>query len=47
MAANADDRQRPLQALWGYRALFGQQATSAVVVDDRGGDATATRQRLA
>ena len=47
IAANADERQMPLKALWGYRALFGQEATPTLVVYDRGGDATATRQRLA
>ncbi len=44
MAAKADDRQMPLQALWGYRAIVGQEATPEVVGYDRGGDATATRQ---
>jgi hypothetical protein len=47
IAANADERQMPLKALWGYRALFGQEATPELVVYDRGGDSTATRQRLA
>jgi hypothetical protein len=47
IAANADERQMPLKALWGYRAIFGQEATPELVVYDRGGDATATRQRLA
>ena len=47
IAANADERQMPLKALWGYRAIFGQNATPELVVYDRGGDATATRQRLA
>lgn len=47
IAANADERQMPLTALWGYRAIFGQEATPELVVYDRGGDATATRQRLA
>jgi hypothetical protein len=46
IAANADERQMPLKALWGYRAIFGQEATPELVVYDRGGDATATRQRL-
>jgi hypothetical protein len=44
MAAKADDRQMPLQALWGSRAIVGQEATPEVVGYDRGGDATATRQ---
>jgi hypothetical protein len=47
IAANADERQMPLKALGGYRAIFGQEATPELVVYDRGGDATATRQRLA
>ena len=47
IAANADERQMPLKALWGYRAIFGQEATPELVVYDRGGAATATRQRLA
>ena len=37
----------PLKALAGYRAIFGQQATPELVVYDRGGDSTPTRQRLA
>ena len=32
----------PLQALAGYRAIFGAQATPALVVYDRGGSAMAT-----
>jgi hypothetical protein len=47
IAANADERQMPLKALAGYRAIFGQQATPELVVYDRGGDSTPTRQRLA
>jgi hypothetical protein len=47
IAANADERQMPLKALAGYRAILGQQATPALVVYDRGGDSTPTRQRLA
>jgi hypothetical protein len=47
MAANADERQMPLKALAGYRAIFGQQATPELMVYDRGGDSTPTRQRLA
>jgi hypothetical protein len=47
LVAKADERQRPLTALAGYRALFGQDATPELVVYDRGGDSTATRQRLA
>jgi hypothetical protein len=47
IAANADERQMPFKALAGYRAIFGQEATPELVVYDRGGDSTATRQRLA
>ena len=47
IVANADERQMPLKALVGYRAIFGQDATPELVVYDRGGDSTATRQRLA
>jgi hypothetical protein len=46
IAANADERQMPLKALAGYRAIFGQAATPELVVYDRGGDSTPTRQRL-
>ena len=46
IAANVDERQMPLKALSGYRAIFGQEATPELVVYDRGGDATATRNRL-
>jgi hypothetical protein len=47
ITANADERQMPLKALAGYRAIFGQEATPEWVVYDRGGDSTPTRQRLA
>jgi hypothetical protein len=47
ITANADERQMPLKALAGYRAIFGQQATPELVVYDRGGDSTPTHQRLA
>jgi hypothetical protein len=47
IAANADERQMPLKALAEYRAIFGQTATPELVVYDRGGDSTATRERLA
>jgi hypothetical protein len=46
IAANADERQMPLKALAGYRAIFGQAATPELVVYDRGGDSTPPRQRL-
>ena len=45
--ANADEKQMPLRALAEYRAIFGQEATPELMVYDRGGDATATRERLA
>jgi hypothetical protein len=47
IAANADERQMPLKALAEYRTIFGQEATPERVVYDRGGDSTATRERLA
>ncbi len=45
--ANADERQMPLKALAGYREIFGQEATPELVVYDRGGDSTATCEKLA
>jgi len=42
-----DESKMPLQALAGYRALFGAHATPELVVYDRGGDATATLKALA
>jgi hypothetical protein len=45
--ANADERQMPLKALAGYRSIFGPEATPELVVYDRGGDSTPTRQKLA
>jgi hypothetical protein len=47
ITANADERQMPLKALAGYRTIFGPKATPELVVYDRGGDSTPTRQRLA
>jgi hypothetical protein len=47
IAANADERQMPLKALAGYRAILGPKATPELVVYDRGGDSTPTRQKLA
>jgi hypothetical protein len=47
ITANADERQMPLKALAGYRAIFGQEVTPELGVYDRGGDSTPTRQRLA
>src|SRR5256712_7114973 len=37
-----DESKMPLQALAGYRAIFGAQATPTLLVYDRGGYATAT-----
>jgi hypothetical protein len=42
-----DESKMPLQALAGYREIFGPQATPALVVYDRGGYATATLRALA
>ena len=42
-----DESKMPLQALAGYRAIFGAQATPELVVYDRGGYAVATLRALA
>jgi hypothetical protein len=42
-----DESKMPLQALAGYRAIFGAQATPVLVVYDRCGYATATVRALA
>src|SRR5712691_12229331 len=42
-----DESKLPLQALAGYRAIFGAHATPALLVYDRGGYATATLRALA
>jgi len=42
-----DESKMPLQALAGYRTIFGAQATPVLVVYDRGGYATATVRALA
>jgi hypothetical protein len=42
-----DESQMPLQALAGYRAIFGAHATPTLLVYDRGGYATATLRALA
>jgi hypothetical protein len=47
IVANADEKQMPLKALAGYRVIFGPRATPELMVYDRGGDSTPTRQRLA
>ena len=44
---SVDESKMPLQALAGYRAIFGAQATPALVVYDRGGYAAATVRALA
>src|SRR6266571_7031729 len=44
---SVDESKMPLQALAGYRALFGAQATPVLVVYDRGGYAAATVRALA
>jgi hypothetical protein len=41
-----DESKMPLQALAGYRAIFGAQATPTLVVYDRGGYAAATIKAL-
>ncbi len=42
-----DESRMPIQALAGYRAIFGAQATPTLMVYDRGGYATATLRALA
>jgi hypothetical protein len=42
-----DESKMPLQALAGYRAIFGAQATPTLMVYDRGGYAIATLRALA
>jgi hypothetical protein len=42
-----DESTMPLQALAGYRAIFGPHATPELLIYDRGGDATATLKALA
>jgi hypothetical protein len=42
-----DESKMPLQALAGYRTIFGAHATPALLVYDRGGYATATLNALA
>lgn len=44
---SVDESKMPLQALAGYRAIFGAQATPMLVVYDRGGYASATVRALA
>jgi len=45
--AVVDESKMPVQALAGYRAIFGAQATPALLVYDRGGYAAATLRALA
>jgi len=47
LRGGVDESKMPVQALAGYRALFGAQATPTLVVYDRGGYATATLRALA
>ena len=47
LRGGVDESKMPLRALAGYRAIFGAQATPALVVYDRGGYATATLRALA
>ena len=42
-----DETKMPLEALAGYRDIFGPQATPALMVYDRGGDAPSTVAQLA
>src|SRR5262249_57466997 len=42
-----DESKMPLQALAGYRAIFGAHATPTLMVYDRGGYAAATLRALA
>jgi hypothetical protein len=47
LRGGVDESKMPGQALAGYRAIFGAQATPTLVVYDRGGYATATLRALA
>jgi hypothetical protein len=47
LRGSVDESKMPLQALAGYRAIFGAQATPTLVVYDRGGYAAATVRTLA
>lgn len=42
-----DETKMPVEALKGYRALFGQEATPQLMVYDRGGGVKGTMDRLA
>jgi hypothetical protein len=42
-----DETKMPLEALKGYRAIFGQEATPELMVYDRGGGVNRTMDRLA
>ena len=44
---SVDESKMPLQALAGYRAIFGTHTTPTLLVYDRGGYATATLRALA
>ena len=47
IGGGVDESKMPLQALAGYRAIFGAHATPTLLVYDRGGSATATLRALA
>jgi hypothetical protein len=47
LRGGVDESKMPVQALAGYRAIFGAQATPTLMVYDRGGYATATLKALA
>lgn len=47
LRGGVDESKMPLQALAGYRVIFGAQATPRLMVYDRGGYATATLRALA
>ena len=47
LRGGVDASQRPWPALAGYRAIFGAQATPALIVYARGGSAPAPRRALA
>jgi hypothetical protein len=47
ICGGVDESKMPLQALAGYRAIFGAHATPALMVYDRGGYARATVRALA
>jgi hypothetical protein len=46
ISGSVDESKMPIQALAGYRAIFGAQATPTLVVYDRGGYAIGTLRAL-